>query len=72
MDAQILISYPESLAPSLKMDNEEFETEMKILSIVKLFELGKISSGKVAQLLNLSRIIFLELLEKIPRIIPSK
>jgi predicted HTH domain antitoxin len=64
MEKQIVISYPESLAFSLKMGNQEFETEMKRISLVKLYELGKISSGLASKLLNLPRIDFLDLLAK--------
>jgi len=64
MEQLISINYPESLAFSLKMDNHEFKSEMKILSLIKLYELGKISSGFAAKLLNMNRIDFLELLEK--------
>jgi len=64
MKQQISINYPESLAHSLKMNNREFESEIKTISIVKLYELGKISSGFAAKLLNISRIEFLELLNK--------
>jgi len=44
--------------------NKEFEDEMKIISLLKLYELGKISSGFAAKLLNITRIDFLELLGK--------
>ena len=64
MEHQISITYPESLAFSLKMGNEEFVDEMKTISLVKLYELGKISSGFAANLLELNRIDFLELLQK--------
>ena len=64
MEQQISISYPESLAFSLKMDNKEFKYEMKTISLIKLYELGKISSGIAAKLLNLNRLGFLELLKK--------
>ncbi|NOY96126.1 MAG: UPF0175 family protein [Chlorobi bacterium] len=37
---------------------------MKTISLIKLYELDKISSGLAAKLLNISRIEFLELLEK--------
>lgn len=60
----ISINYPESLAFSLKMNNEEFQNEMKTLSLIKLYELGKISSGFASKLLNISRIDFLDILEK--------
>ena len=64
MEHQISINYPESLAFSLKMGNKEFVNEMKIISLVKLYELGKISSGIAADLLKLNRIDFLGLLNK--------
>ena len=64
MEHLISINYPESLAFSLKMENQEFKSEMKTLSLIKLYELGKISSGFAAKLLDMSRIDFLDLLEK--------
>jgi len=64
MESLISINYPESLAFSLKMENQEFKSEMKTISLIKLYELGKISSGLAAKLLNMNRIDFLELLEK--------
>ena len=64
MEQLISINYPESLAFSLKMGNQEFKSEMKTISLIKLYELGKISSGLAAKLLNMNRIDFLELLEK--------
>jgi predicted HTH domain antitoxin len=64
MENQIAISYPESLAYSLKMGNQEFEHEMKIISLVKLYEMGKISSGFASRLMNISRIDFLQNLAK--------
>jgi len=64
MEHQISINYPEKLAFTLKMGNVEFAKEIKIISLVKLYELGKISSGLAAKTLGLSRIEFLELLKK--------
>ena len=64
MEQLITINYPESLAFSLKMENHEFKSEIKTLSLIKLYELGKISSGLAAKLLDMSRVDFLELLKK--------
>ncbi len=64
MERLISINYPESLAFSLKMENQEFKNEMKIISLIKLYELGKISSGLAANLLGMNRIDFLDLLQK--------
>jgi predicted HTH domain antitoxin len=62
MDKQISVKYPQELAFSLKMEDSEFEKEIKKISLVKLYELGKISSGFAANLLNINRIEFLEIL----------
>jgi predicted HTH domain antitoxin len=64
MEKQIAVTYPESLASSLKMNGKEFINEIKTISIVKLYELGKISSGMAAKLLDIDRLDFLELLAK--------
>jgi predicted HTH domain antitoxin len=64
MNGTITIEYPASLANSLKLQRKDFETEMNITSLVKLFELGKVSSGLAAKVLGLSRIDFLDLLAK--------
>ncbi len=64
MEQQIAIFFPEKLAFSMRMKRKEFESEMKIISLVKLFELGKISSGVASKLLNMTRIEFLEILKK--------
>lgn len=41
------LQFPEELVLSLKMSEGEFAEEIKRLALVKLYELGKISSGKV-------------------------
>lgn len=64
MDGNISIEYPEFLANSLRMKGRDFENEMKITSLVKLYELGKLSSGTAAKVLGISRIDFLDLLAK--------
>jgi predicted HTH domain antitoxin len=60
----ISIEYPDFLANSMRMNKNDFENEMKVSSLVKLFELGKVSSGTAAKVLHISRIGFLELLSK--------
>ncbi|MGJ3236003.1 UPF0175 family protein [Marivirga sp.] len=62
--AMINIEYPESLANSLKLSDVDFKSEMKTSSLVKLFELGKVSSGIAAKVLGILRVDFLELLAK--------
>jgi len=61
--AQVIsIDYPDFLANSMRMSKSEFGREIKISAIVKLFELGKISSGIAAKSLQISRVEFLDLL----------
>lgn len=60
----LTLEFPSFLALSLKMDKDEFLKEVKILAIVKMYELGKISSGTAAKVLDVHRLDFLELLSK--------
>jgi predicted HTH domain antitoxin len=62
MERQIAVSYPETLAASLKMQDREFERAIKTISMVKLYELGKVSSGIAAKVLGISRLAFLDIL----------
>jgi predicted HTH domain antitoxin len=64
MQNAICVEYPESLASLLKLSTKDFENEMKMSSLVKLYEMGKISSGTAADVLGISRIDFLEQLAK--------
>jgi predicted HTH domain antitoxin len=58
----IQIEIPEETLISLKQDPESFSKDMRLLAAVKLLELGKLSSGRAAQLAGLSRAEFLLLL----------
>jgi len=62
MNGVIKIEYPESLANTLRLSGKDFESEIKRTSLIKLYELGKISSGVAAKVLGISRLDFLELL----------
>jgi predicted HTH domain antitoxin len=64
MNKNISIEYPESLAHTLKLSGKEFEFEIKTSSLVKLYELGRVSSGVAARVLGLTRLDFYELLAK--------
>ena len=60
----IQIEIPEEPLLSLKETAESFSQEIKLLAAVKLFELGRLSSGRAAQLAGLSRVAFLASLGK--------
>jgi len=64
MEQVINVTYPKQLAFSLKMHDDEFVHEMQKLAIIKLYELGKISSSIAAKILNLTRVDFIELINK--------
>jgi predicted HTH domain antitoxin len=58
----ITLEIPEEILISLKETPETITREMLILTAVKLFELGKLSSGQAAQLAAMSRVEFLTVL----------
>ncbi len=59
MNNVLQVEYPNSLTFSLKESKEQLEKEMKLLLSLKLYELGKISSGIAAQIAGISRKNFL-------------
>ncbi len=60
MQTNILqIPYTEDLLLSLKESKEQFEQDARFFLAAKLYELGKISSGKAAKLAGLARVAFL-------------
>jgi len=64
MNTHLQVDFPMELAVVLRMQEGEFGEEIKRLALVKLFELGKISSGKAAQILGITRIAFFDVLAK--------
>lgn len=56
------IDIPEETLISLKQDAESLSRDLRLLAAVKLFELGKLSSGRAAQLAGMSHIEFLSVL----------
>ncbi|NET72017.1 MAG: UPF0175 family protein [Sphaerospermopsis sp. SIO1G2] len=60
--SSISLEIPEEVLISLKETPESISREISILAAVKLFELGKLSSGRAAQLAGISRVEFLMIL----------
>jgi predicted HTH domain antitoxin len=55
----VQLDIPEETLISLKTDAESFARDLKLLAAVKLFELGKLSSGGAARLAGMARVEFL-------------
>ncbi len=53
------IRYPESVLETMNVSTDDFEREARFLLAVKLFELGRLTSGQAAQLAESSRFSFL-------------
>ena len=57
---ELRIKYPGGLEDAVHMTKEELEHHIRLMAALKMFELGKVSSGKAAELAGMSRIEFLE------------
>jgi predicted HTH domain antitoxin len=55
----ITVQCPDEVLISLKEDAESFSRELPLAAAMKLYELGRLSSGRAAQLAGLSRVAFL-------------
>ncbi len=61
---KLVLEIPEEVLVSLKESPQEFSKDILILAAVKLYELGKLSSGRAAQMAAVSRVSFLQLLAR--------
>jgi predicted HTH domain antitoxin len=55
----LTIEYPESVLASLNMSPESFEEEARMALAVKLYEMGRLTSGQAARLVGIPRVEFL-------------
>jgi predicted HTH domain antitoxin len=56
---QIVIDVPETVLLAEKTDEQTFAREVCMLAAVKLYELGRLSTGRAAELAGLPRVEFL-------------
>lgn len=64
MSYSMTVEYPDTLPDALHVSRREFEREARLAMVVKLFEIGKLSSGQAARLAALSRLDFLHELSR--------
>ena len=57
---ELTIKYPRGFELAVHMSKEEMEQHIRLMAALKMFELGKVSSGKAAELAGMSRVEFLE------------
>ena len=65
MQNTLTIEYTDDLLFALGVSSKEFSDEAKFLLAVKLYEIGKISSGQAAKLAGKSRVGFLFSLSRV-------
>jgi predicted HTH domain antitoxin len=65
MMKEAIVPYPAGVPQILKMSDAEFARELRFLAAAKLYELGRLSSGKAAQLAGMARVEFLRSLVRI-------
>ena len=57
---ELKIRYPSGFELAVHMTKDELEHHIRLMAALKMFELGKVSSGKAAELAGMSRVEFLE------------
>ena len=56
---RIAIDVPEKVLLAEKTDERAFAKELRMLAAVKLYELGRLSSGRAAELAGMTRVEFI-------------
>ena len=57
--SQLILDVPDESLLSLKLSDEAAAAEIRLAASVKLYELGRLSSGAAARLAGVPRVLFL-------------
>ena len=57
---ELKIKYPVGFENAVYMTKDEMEQHIRLMAALKMFELGKVSAGKAAELAGMSRVDFFE------------
>ena len=57
---ELKIKYPVGFENAVHMTKDEMEQHIRLMAALKMFELGKVSAGKAAELAGMSRVDFFE------------
>lgn len=59
--SQVQLTLPEGFEQAVQLTPAELESQIRLMAALKMFELGKLSSGKAAELARVSLVEFLEI-----------
>jgi predicted HTH domain antitoxin len=57
--SEITLSIPDEALMALKVNPEQMGAELRLAAAIKLYELGRLSSGAAAKLAGVPRVVFL-------------
>lgn len=61
---QIIVNVPDERLAAEQVSEIEFARELPLLAAIKLYELGRLSSGQAADLAGMGRVVFLDTLNR--------